>query len=628
MKSSQTTSKGRFADNVASQSSSVPPRSSTIPRWRAATLLFVYILMAAHVVHWKISGKTLAPLELNEVMYTLELGIVTAGFVFMVALVFATAIFGRFFCSWGCHILALQDFSVWLLNKVGIKPRPIRSRMLLWVPAIAAAYMFLWPQVSRVMSGKPVAALHLATDADGWASFTTENYWRNLPGLGVAIATFFVCGFLVVYLLGSRSFCSYGCPYGAVFRLADRIAPGRIRVGPDCTQCATCTAVCTSHIRVHEEVERYGMVVDPACMKDLDCVVACPQQTLRYGFGRPSLIRRVLGTKDVKKIYDFVLWEELLAAVVFIGFLMTYRGLYDIVPFLLSLALAGILSYASIVLTRLFRQPNVSFSRWRLRQSGAWTASGIGFLACAVAVTAITFHSAVVHYSAYTGGQLYTQSTPATSVNAATADRAIGHLVRAQSWGLIQSDRVERMLGDLYAARGRWADAEFSLRKSLEKSPNDHHMQDQLGYLLSRQGRHEEARQRYIDAIDMTPDRAEPHYGLAVTEYQMGRPSIAVHHLRIALKLRPDYPEAHYELGAILVESGAPAEGIRHLRTCLQLKPEYGDAHYNLAVAFAIQGAFTDATAEIEAAVALQPEDERTQQFRAFLASLVRDRQR
>ena len=41
--------------------------------------------MAAHYAHWKLSGRTLAPLELNEVMHTLELGIVTAGFLFMVA---------------------------------------------------------------------------------------------------------------------------------------------------------------------------------------------------------------------------------------------------------------------------------------------------------------------------------------------------------------------------------------------------------------------------------------------------------------------------------------------------------------------------------------------------------------
>ena len=78
--------------------------------------------MVAHIVHWKLAGRTLAPLELNEVMHTLELGIVTAGFILMALLVLATFVFGRFFCSWGCHILALEDASTWLLEKVGIRP--------------------------------------------------------------------------------------------------------------------------------------------------------------------------------------------------------------------------------------------------------------------------------------------------------------------------------------------------------------------------------------------------------------------------------------------------------------------------------------------------------------------------
>ena len=41
------------------------------------------------------------------------------------ATVVATAIFGRFFCSWGCHILALEDLCAWILGKLGVRPRPI-----------------------------------------------------------------------------------------------------------------------------------------------------------------------------------------------------------------------------------------------------------------------------------------------------------------------------------------------------------------------------------------------------------------------------------------------------------------------------------------------------------------------
>lgn len=603
----------------------VPTERSHYARYRAISLLLVYVLMAIHIAHWKIAGKTLAPLELNEVMYTLELGIVTAGFLFMVAVVIATAIFGRFFCSWGCHILALQDLSAWFLQKLRIKPRAVCSRLLLWVPVIAATYMFIWPQVSRIASGRPMATLHLAEDADGWASFTTENFARNLPGPGVTILTFFICGFVIVYILGTRSFCSYGCPYGAVFGLADRIAPGRIRAGPDCTQCGTCTSVCSSHVRVHEELNRFGMVVNPACMKDFDCVSACPQATLRYGFGRPSLFRRIVGTTQIKRSFDFTLWEEFVAAMVFVAILLIYRGLYDLVPFLLTLALGAIFAYCTLVLIRLVHHRNVTLNRLHLRRAGSMTGWGATFSVGMLLLGIFTIHSAFVQYSVFQGQRMYAQISHVSNTNAAIADRSIAHLARVQSWSLISLDRIERMLGDLLARRLRWAEAETSRRRLLERTPDDAHVRELLAMTLVKQGRFDAARREYVFSLDLDPSRAEPHYGLAGVDFQSGQPDRAERHLRKAMQVRPDHTDARYDLGAVLVERGAVDEGIDHLRECLRLNPQYGDAHYNLAVALATRGALQQASVEIKRVIAIQPEDQQTRRFQAMLMSLLAD---
>ena len=243
------------AESVAPRLDDWPQPRRNFARWRAFSLSLVYVVFAAHIIHWKITGTTLAPLELNEVMYTLELGIITAGFLFMCFLVLGTLIFGRFFCSWACHIMVLQDLCAWLLRKVRIRAKPIRSRTLLWVPPLTAFYMFIWPQILRTWHSKAFPEFHLRTDAEGWASFATDNFWRNLPTAWIIVLTFLVCGFAIVYLLGSRTFCTYVCPYGAIFALADRFAPGRIRVNREkCQQCGTCTAACTCGVRVHEEV--------------------------------------------------------------------------------------------------------------------------------------------------------------------------------------------------------------------------------------------------------------------------------------------------------------------------------------------------------------------------------------
>ena len=101
------------------------PVRSRKARRRAVALIVVHLLVVVHVAHWKITGATLTPLEPSESMQTLELGYVNAGFVVFGALLVATLVFGRFFCGWACHVVALQDACAWLLKKLGFKPRPI-----------------------------------------------------------------------------------------------------------------------------------------------------------------------------------------------------------------------------------------------------------------------------------------------------------------------------------------------------------------------------------------------------------------------------------------------------------------------------------------------------------------------
>jgi len=84
----------------------------------------------------------------------------------------------------------------------------------------------------------------------------------DLPSVAVAIPFLFICGFVTVYFLGQKGFCTYACPYGVFFGLADKFSPGKIRV--------TLRAI-SAGIALHVHFERagargmkqYGMVVDP-----------------------------------------------------------------------------------------------------------------------------------------------------------------------------------------------------------------------------------------------------------------------------------------------------------------------------------------------------------------------------
>ncbi len=494
--------------SMSDETVDLEPRARTrnYGRWRAVTLSAVYLLMGLHVAHWSVKGRTLAPLELNELMYTLELGIVTAGFLFMVVVVVSSLLVGRFFCSWACHILALQDLCAWLLQRLRIRAKPLRSRTLALVPFGAMFYMFVWPQIARVARGEDLPRLHVASDQDPWASFLTDDFWRNLPGPWTAGLTFLVCGFVIVYLLGTRSFCNYVCPYGAVFALADRFAPGRIQVKGDCTSCGCCTAVCQSGVAVHEELQRFGNVVDPRCLKDLDCLAACPTGGLGFGFTKPALFSSWRKAGRSARKAHFSLGEEGLMAAVLLGGLLVFRGLYDTVPFLLSLSLGASLGYGAVVCLRLVRDVNVAVRGRSLKVGGRLTPLGRPAVLGALLVGVFVAHSGFVRYHEVRGAQAFDELREARATNRRDAfvralPRALHHLTTCHTWGLWHPVSLHRRLAAIYPYTATPGASEVHLDAILEADPTDHESRLRLARVLVHVGRLAEAG-RELDRID------------------------------------------------------------------------------------------------------------------------------
>lgn len=365
-------------------------RISRTARWRAVALVILNLLMVAHFVQWWITGSTVSPIEPSESMSALQNGAVNAGFIFFILAILATLVFGRFVCGWGCHILALQDFCAWLMKKAGLTPRPFRSRLLVFVPLIAALYMFVWPTVLR--------AITRPKDAPAFPGFTnhiiTTEFWATFPPFWIAVPFLFICGFVTVYFLGSKGFCTYGCPYGGFFALADKVAPGKIRVTDDCNQCGHCTATCTSNVIVHAEVKEFGMVVDPGCMKCMDCVSVCPNDALYFGFGKPA---GAVG-KAVKKKYSLTWPEEIAAGLIFAASLLAVWDVYQLVPMLMALGTAGVTTFIALRAWQIVRHRDLSFHRFNLKVGGRIRLAGVFFLVFAAAGLGLVAHSGYVRF--------------------------------------------------------------------------------------------------------------------------------------------------------------------------------------------------------------------------------------
>lgn len=504
-------------------------RKSRSGRRRAVALALVHAAIFAHLLHWQLAGKTLAPLEPSEAMYTLATGVVNAGAVLLLVSLLATLVLGRWFCGWACHMVALQDLCAWLLKKAGIHPKPLRSRLLMWVPLLAGIHLFFFPVFLRWADGG---------DRPPWsAEFFKEDFWETFPGPLVAVLTFLLCGFGMVYLLGSKGFCTYGCPYGGLFGVVDRFAPWRIRVTDACKSCGHCTAVCTSNVQVKQEVHDFGMVVDPGCMKCCDCVSSCPEGALYFGPGRPALAGKPRVKRVKAKAWSFSPGEEAALAFVFALVLFILRGLpeaiapwavslySELTPLLFALGIAAVSAFTAVLAARLAIRGDVRWQSYDLKRNGSLTGKGLAFAAYSLGLLLFLAHSAWIQSLTWRACAVV-ERTPADAATAAwrrdmdalgkvdaplrsAMEQATESLARADRFGLMANVLIPRQRAWLFMVLGRPEAAESEFRRAIELRPDWPNSLHQLGVFLGagEAGRASEAANLLLAAERCDPSR-------------------------------------------------------------------------------------------------------------------------
>ncbi|MHC4375387.1 MAG: 4Fe-4S binding protein [Planctomycetota bacterium] len=476
------------------------PRS-TRGRWRAWVLLLIHVAAAVHVWHWLESGSTITPMEPSEAGETLTTGAVNAGFVLFALAIGSTLLLGRFFCGWACHVVALQDASRWILNRFGLRPRAVRSRSLAFAPLAAALLMFVIPSLVQAYEDRLPSQVvwHL----------TTDDLWARFPGPFITALTFLVCGFLMVWWLGSKGFCTYACPYGAVFGLVEPLAPGRIRVDDSCEGCGHCTAVCTSNVQVHREVNQFGMVVDPGCMRCLDCVSACPKDALSFAWGKPALGKSPKQPAPKPKAdsrYDFTAGEELFLFAAFAFGLWSFRGLYELVPFLLAMGLSVLFAFTGLILWRAFTRGDFRFQHWSVKRDGRWTGAGRAVGLVAVAGLLLGLHSSWMRYESREGTRLLSVAGEQTGVaREATIQDSRARLERVDRYGLHRSAALDNKLASIYLATGEQDAAVERFRAAADKEPKSYAPRRRLVNLLIQQGEWDAAGERHRELAALRP---------------------------------------------------------------------------------------------------------------------------
>jgi tetratricopeptide (TPR) repeat protein/ferredoxin len=590
---------------------------SQTSRWRAIALLILNLLMVAHIIQWRFMGQTISPIEPSESMFTLQNGAINAGFIFFAAAILATMIFGRFVCGWGCHILALQDFCAWLLNKIGLKPKPFRSRLLVYVPIIVAFYMFVFPTAYRYfVKPKNEPLIPQFTN-----HLITTEFWATFPPIFVAIPFLFICGFMTVYFLGQKGFCTYACPYGGFFSLADKISPGKIRVTDACNQCGHCTATCTSNVLVHAEVKQYGMVVDTGCMKCMDCISVCPNDALYFGFGKPS----IAVSKTITKNYSLTWKEEFFAAFVFFVSFLSVWDVYQLVPMLMALGIATVTTFLSTRLLKLFQSADLSFYHFNLKAAGKIKKAGFVFLSLALIWIGLNEHSGWIRYHESAGNRAFqslqipdelalAQKNPSQWISLSDSKNIAegkNHLRTAYDFGLItnsealpklawfeylsgNTEQAIKLLGTsaehqsgqpkalsyyyqgaILNRNGRYEEALISLEKSLSERPDLVSAREEKGESLWQLGQKQEAISAWNDTIKRNASMPLANNFLAGALLSLGKTEDAATFKSQAEKVTPNDPFFHWMVGLRLKNLAMNDIAEEHFQQAIKLNPEF-----------------------------------------------------
>jgi Flp pilus assembly protein TadD/NAD-dependent dihydropyrimidine dehydrogenase PreA subunit len=612
---------------------------------RAAVLGAIQLLMIVHVVQWLWTGTTITPVEPSESMEAAKHGVITVGAIFFALALLSTAVLGRWFCGWGCHVVMLQDFCGYLMKRIGVRPRLFRSRLLLWLPLALAVYMFLWPVVYRI-----AVAPYTRPDLE-WPGFsvhlTTTDFWATFPGVLMAVPFLLLCGFLTVYLLGAKGYCTYACPYGGFFAPLDELSPLRIRVSDACTQCGHCTAVCTSNVRVHEEVRDFRMVVDQGCMKCMDCVSACPEQALRVGWGTPAFLAKPVVDKPAARKWDLTWNEEIALAAVAVGSFLAFRGALS-VPLLFASGIAACATGLAWILWRVVSQRDVRFHRAELKRAGRVTPKGAaiasacaGILACVAAVGAVNVQFALAdfdHERTVVSPQVVFSGSgsKAEEDTRARAARGLARYERALAWasatrldGFVRTGAELRMAW-LDAVVGDYAAAERRLRACAEREGMSQDLAVSLVRVLRGAGDAGGSM-----AFARSQWAAHPEWGalreelinllLAEEEFDEAY-SIA----RRAVDASPGDFVARRRLAAMLVTSVNPVtveEGLALVDSLVKEDPDNALLLLARATGFQKLQRFADAESELRRAIEMDPGDWRLHQALGDLL-MATDRQK
>jgi tetratricopeptide (TPR) repeat protein len=168
---------------------------------------------------------------------------------------------------------------------------------------------------------------------------------------------------------------------------------------------------------------------------------------------------------------------------------------------------------------------------------------------------------------------------------------------------------VHFILGSIYGATGRTAEAVIELNRALQLAPNSDEAYRRLGAIYLDSGQKDKAIQAFDKAVQINPYYWMNYNELGQAYFTIGNNEKALAAWKKITELEPDNVLGYEDVGAVYLSDGKYNECIPVFQKALKLQPT-ADNYSNLGTAYFYLKRYADSVAMFEKATEMGPNDE------------------